>query len=859
MSKYQYTLTHATKGTLTIDSDGDEPKGWEDFQIEVKRDAPDSSVSGLSGMDTHGIFTSISTPLEFIGTGCTWLEDVYDTYGAEDEVTIKIEYKCEDTDTYSTVFEGNIDMTTYEKTIVGLEQGVSVSITDASFEQLLKNRLDTKVDILQRVSLDGTTMSAFSDFPHELITPSKVLRRSLAYLGENGNKQLISDSVGAINTQYFMKLPLFNANNDFTDQEVNNDSTIPEYFKVTVTERFFTLLDSGLDGNWKLEGTYDLDFKISINSPFSITNADARLRIAYGSSISSPSGTIDIDSGAMTIDGTGAFATINLSGTVDQYLALAVGSDVAVAIYVQVYNYTDDASLAGTLTGEYTAITDNDTTLYIDDQDVFSYTKIMRAHEALARCLQLITDTTDPLRSSLFGGQNTEPNTYASDGENMDYAITNGWLLRGYPSETSGIKDYKGLPISLKELFKGLDTYFNIGMGVEESSGTYRIRIEKKSYFYDSSQTALTLSNVDNVKLGYYSGFVFNEIQVQNKKIEREYTLFNDDFIVDNEYVIPSVKKSKKKLDLSTDLTASPYTIEYQRRFQYARGGRDGKSQDDANFIIALKQHRLYLTATQFISSTKKIKVKQTGDDIFTFLDTYASANTDVVVTGTASNNGTFTIVAIHDDSLNGDRTDIRIEVAEALTDETLEVPILLKDFLGVSTYDVNNYVPETSSEYDNVNNVLSKETLFNLRLSPARILQRWMNIISTFLQLPTDKNIKLTKNASNTNMETEFTSDTSDASYSNALLAEDATFTANDANGDNNTPIFTPGIITFTAPLGYDDYISLRTSNGTSGKLNIYHKIVVNLDDGTSLSGYLLELKYKLYEGQAGFKLIQI
>jgi hypothetical protein len=164
----------------------------------------------------------------------------------------------------------------------------------------------------------------------------------------------------------------------------------------------------------------------------------------------------------------------------------------------------------------------------------------------------------------------------------------------------------------------------------------------------------------------------------------------------------------------------------------------------------------------------------------------------------------------------------------------------------------------EQDENFDQVNNIISPETAYNLRLSPKHNLLRWMYWLSGVFYKSVSKKLNFKEGKKNYAMTSEFTADTTDASYNDAVLAEDQDIDYTDVNLENKGPLFEPLYVEFEYPLSFDQFLSFQELNSLSGKPNAYHAIRYGRDADNLKSGYLWSVDYDVNAGKAQFKLLK-
>jgi hypothetical protein len=118
-------------------------------------------------------------------------------------------------------------------------------------------------------------------------------------------------------------------------------------------------------------------------------------------------------------------------------------------------------------------------------------------------------------------------------------------------------------------------------------------------------------------------------------------------------------------------------------------------------------------------------------------------------------------------------------------------------------------FEPELNGDFDTINNLLNYETRYNLRLTPARNLLRWLNYLNGGLQLSIGGNYKFTYGEGNYNMQSEMVISTPncDVDYDGVLLAENADIPI------TNDFFHSGQELQFEIDLSWDEYLAIRNN----------------------------------------------
>lgn len=179
------------------------------------------------------------------------------------------------------------------------------------------------------------------------------------------------------------------------------------------------------------------------------------------------------------------------------------------------------------------------------------------------------------------------------------------------------------------------------------------------------------------------------------------------------------------------------------------------------------------------------------------------------------------------------------------------------------SKYDEDNFIialnksnpatAEKDENFDTVNNLLSPDTAYNLRLSPARNLLRHGSEINGCLLKKLGESYKFTAGQGNYKMESEMSNDECPGSFNNNLLVEDQDIQWAYSNLKEVDPLWEPEVYEFKYPLGFTDYKKLKD--------NPYRPILISGDlfeEGKFQKVYLLEVEYEPVIGLGKFRTLK-
>jgi hypothetical protein len=801
---YRWTLTNLsdlTTQVLTRD-----PIGWDEGTYSIKR----SDIY-------KGAFHEYTTSLKFHcdGGGKGFVDTVYQNEDIDGRIDVLVEYDCDGSGTYDTLFNGIINLASYktdgEYTIVNIEKSDLLT--------KLFNRDEISVDLETTTSIGGNAITSPTPTTLQLHSQNIFLKSA----AQGAASFTASIDVGVVDAFTYRGLISHQLTNIRTDAEnfagwneysdygypgqTKNTSDLPEIFEAT---------DSNVD--FPATYTYRLDFSglfhdIVVGTPTRI-NSGHSLTLAYGATLNTAT-TITLYSGGGYTTGltdyTSSFDTTPLTGTI----ALNYGD--------KVWLYWFQSEVIST--GPY-----NDSHIYEWDYDKAEFSleinsttdetsaKTMLVHEAFNQVVDAIADSNGNFKSDFYGRTDSEKITYAEDGCGSKVAITNGLNIRK-------IED-KNILCSFKSLFENFDCLHNIGMGIVDS----KVRVEPLSYWFDGTTQIISLPLVNSFEQKNDNRRYFNKIDIGYMKWESEFLGGLDDPNTKHEYstIISSAKNTLTKL---ASYISSGYTIEFTRRKWNDVVTEDWRYDND-NFVIAVNKAftgRIRFTAPNSLKVNNAFFTAMEIGDILT-------------ITGTASNNVNFTVSAV----VVGEFS-TTITVVEAVVTETAN---------SASLVDVNNSI-YASEKYLGAftygAGMTSLTTAYNLRLTPARMLQSHLKTITAGLQI-IQGDITFVNGEGNTDLECSailpIYTDGCETDYRGQQLKENQSFAWNDSNVLNIEPIWLPETYTFEYPLTYQQFKTI--------KANPYGYVEFYKFAGDVKSGFILNMEYKMKTGMTKFELLK-
>lgn len=836
----------------------EEPNGWDAIEIEVSRDK-----------NTHGVFFDFqSNSFQFYGEAAQLLKDEHDLYGVDGDITLLIEQNC--AGSYEELYRGKLLFTKYEYDC-GDECFVTISMETTSDVMLLRNKWDQQVDLETTKGFDEVTdLPAYDGLPMELLLPSKGVFiqddfRQDKDFTTSVRGVPINDASGSGPTTY---------NSEFGMIQIGFDNNVSAEIGNAGTEAqstygctFTSVGDCGSINRFTLAGSSGgdtaivapLDISPYVNYAEGTLNygavdgvCDLNINIQGSLTTSDPlcgiqglwwvltvlpatnPGNHDSDYiyHAKTLLSSGGVGPITLSLNVshhDPNFVLNKG-DRIYCFYAMYHRRRNDSIAAGTPAFTMSFNQGNYFKLTNISHTPATISKVFMVNEALSRITEAITNDRIKVFSEYFGRTDSQPYSHAEDGCGSLESVTKGLLIRRQENMIPD-KPFK-INLSLKDMFAGLEPIHHVGFGVEDDTNRFghkRLRIEHWKYFY-KEDILMSCTLINNVKRKTIENEHYSTFQFGYDKWEAEQYNGLDEFLTKRKYrtTLNSVKNELTKI---SQFVASGYALEITRR----KGNEDSKDwrYDNDTFIICLtREIKLH---TVFDETNNTIKIFLNGN-------TYPTIPATFVISGTTSNNGTFTRSGVNDDvEPDGDTFILTFGLVETVVDEenyTTEIVNFL-------------FYPRISVEQGNVINpvnIIDPATIYNYRISPIRNAMRWMDeILAIYKQINGNAKILFTDGDGNYYAEGEMASDL--CKLEGGAIAENARINTDTfATPAEIMPILQPERISFKYPMSVKDFKAILA--------NPYGKI--HFESGCeSGDAWIESIKYRPEQGDADFTLI--
>lgn len=596
MSAFRWTLNNTVSGTLVLTND---PIGWDDTDLVLERN-----------LTFHGVFEEWISDLLFHcdGGGKQYLDNILDTQGVDALVTLLVEYDCDDSGTFETLFDGKLNLSKYIIEFKDSSDFTSqIKIVRNDIVQTVLDRQDMKVNLNELFSIDGTALTAYTNAPASINVGSQQIDLVSEIDGASFTDSNLFD--GVVRPQFVTAVSddlLFQSPLPINEDDLKEISASPDFHNkaqraalISLREQISIIYDSENNGIIRFPETYNVSWNFVgtytdtvLTPPFTnrILSVGLNLVLSVGPTISSSTGTIigtipGYNSAVNPLSIPFAFiggtsVTLNRGDKIWLYWLTDTATGTG---YVIVGGATESIQFDFFYTTSELILEVNSTITPGSDPGFAIY-------ETWARVSESITDQVSfAFRSDFYGRTDSEPNlggapTYLADGCGSLNFMFSGLALRGYGKHKleSPLPDFT----SLREIFDSCESVHNIGMGVETFGGQTVLRVEELDFFYDPVST-IQLSGVQGFTRTVDTSFMYNEFDIGFAEWEPENFNGLDEINTKHEYNTP-ISSIKNKLSKLSPWLASGYAIEDVKRTIFTQG-RDHKY-DNNNFWLAVRR-----------------------------------------------------------------------------------------------------------------------------------------------------------------------------------------------------------------------------------------------------------------------------
>tara|TARA_R110000782_G_scaffold268468_2_gene364969 strand:- start:675 stop:3023 length:2349 start_codon:yes stop_codon:yes gene_type:complete len=573
-----YKLTHTSANPLKIR----EPIGWRDDDNEFVR-----------SKTFHGILTQLTNNLGFTNDGRAFIKNIYALYGVNAKIRLTKDERNPSTDVFERQYSGFLDLFSYED----FEDVVSVKFISSNLLKTIKSRENEKIELDRLTTFSGLVIPSLDNkkvslngrdifLQSELLTDPEQSVTNFIIQSDTGNWRY-----GALGVNTALK-----SSSDIRVQAVFPNSGeeigggVPDVG--LVAQLFYADNDRDKTLNININVTATLDL-VQYSSPIS----SGFLQLVLAKYDGGTDYNIVDREILQTYSGlfTGVEFDVDASYVNSSYY-LKKGESLSLQFY-----WGAELGSGGVSTGRFEIqAEDIICSIKIEEDSFFDATTsdVLLPHETLERYLKIITDEDNILLTNVLGRTDTSP-SYELDGEAALIGATHGFKIRGFAPSEDEENRYKPMTSTLKDWYTSYFNTWNLGMGLETVGFTEKIRLEKKSYFYNRNVL---------INLGKEINGVFEYIQVNKVKRSVDPTKFNtglefgynkggeyeeavglDEPNGSSTFSTIIDGGSDKYVKLSK-YRADAYGMEFCRRFQFVNSPTEDTKYDTSIWLLDMKR-----------------------------------------------------------------------------------------------------------------------------------------------------------------------------------------------------------------------------------------------------------------------------
>lgn len=805
--EWRFTLIDRYNNQTVIE----EPVGWTDFSIRIKRHP-----------ERHGTFRELQgNSFQFHGKAERLLKKEFEQYGINGNYRLLIEWKC--AGSWAEFYTGTVSFDTYEHNC-GTECYVQADIEQTGPVVAFINRFDQKVDVASAVAFDqSTALTAYPLLTKNITLPSKaILARGIykntaeqEYVLDCDTESSWYDCFGLyLGFRSGVVCPTFgqiDVNSIKTGKPasmadfVNTSHTWDEVTEIIYNdpEQVLNCISNIFDVVFRIKGEYD-----HVGSDSGGHDVTLVLKKGYGHWKDASNVTVAYWAISSTNNLPNTYSwDVNYAGEI----TLAPGEKLWLGYNIR---YQRSTTAATGLTFRQDALTFFNATTESKCDD--TQAKVYMINETMSRITEAITNNQLKVYSEYFGRTDSLPYSFASSGCGALRALALGLDIRR--AKLGDGTDPK-LFLSMADVFNHLAATDAVGIGVE---GSDKVRVEPWKWFY-KDDIILNCQDIDKLKKQIATSRIYSTFKVGYDKWETEDYNGQDEILTNREYRT-QLSQVQHKLEQISKITASGYAIETTRR----KGPEDKDWRYDNDVFAICLMNKVSAATSTFYAASKTIRIP------FTKLYPIGFHAHTITITGSTYNDGTYTVVSVSD--LLGDTL---IEVAEAIINET-GAAIVIEDISS-------HYAVELGA-IDSPANMIDPATVYNFRISPARMAMHWFSRVMAFLKTLTSAD-KLIFSASEGNYIAKGRLKETACRMENVVLDENGDISIDKFEEEAaNTPSVAAEDIEFKYPLSTADSKKIMASP---------YGLIEYKSGCESGSGWIDELTYFPSSGEAKFKLL--
>lgn len=392
--------------------------------------------------------------------------------------------------------------------------------------------------------------------------------------------------------------------------------------------------------------------------------------------------------------------------------------------------------------------------------------------DVLNHIVHFLTGVPDAV-SSLFHG---------AGGAAEKYLLTNGYQVRNFDITNKPVK------LTMKEVADALNIIFFDGIqySKELDTGKTLVRVEHAPEFF-KGKPITHIQEVYDYEEDHADNVTYNELEIGYQKLPEEDLNSLDEFNTYQSWLLP-ITTYKKKYVKRTNAIGSGYMIEALRREQFKDSPSTSLTGDDDMVIIAYITERIY--------KDTQIDIGGEFARFGTPMNLQVGEQFRIFRSGSPNPGTVFTVQAI----------DFSAPEKYKITPNAVA-----ENGIGQVEILIDMPQAERNEPFEVVENLISPETAYNLRITPKRITLNHSQWIECCLPLKSDdQQLINTFQKNNGALITRFRpSELNKLTAENYTLREDANIPLAEFNGRQR--LFLPVLATFKAGVPYNIFVAIR------------------------------------------------
>lgn len=724
------------------------PDGWLNTELSFARN-----------IKYYGLNRSFANPLKFVGDGATIIRNLFYTQkGVEQELYLNVNKWSDTTGIYEPYYKGGVDLS---KLNDDAATGVTVNLLESGLLQILKANENNVYEIPcngsipqnKLISIDGIRFRATYHYTipkidFEAYSSDRFLIIPCVFLSADG------DSIGIIRgDQTYEDLATSAVQTTLSDPSYSNylfDSIAPLPINTSGKFRFTVDISTSPPG---LIEVYLMTSKTARNAGGTTNTFPDAIRVYRNTNIDkTKSFEIDLS------------RAVNLAANENLFLGLRVDTLTLQRFTVHI----EESNFDITFDSKYKTTT----SWGITWEDAFKY-------------------IVDKMTDGKYQGVSSLLNAYSSLKLASGMALRNSTDGSGNPNAV--------IKTSLSDLFASANAVLNTALSNEKAtSGLEELFLESKKYVFNPSSVWLppgvapdpfnpppvydfSLGEVSGLSLMPAENYFFNNLKIGYPEQKYDEKQGNLEYNTTSQYS-PPILKFTKGFDLISKYRADSYGIEYTRYLTPGNNTVNNKSDNDV-FILNTEPEISSVNATGVAIGTdgtgNYFNIQGIANALFNFYVKF-------VVSGTASNNGTFTVK-----SVVSDINSYKVYVYESVAAETTPVTFTF------------NYYKLLRESYSSITGVVNSETAYNIKdLTPARMVRAHGNYLRGVLHNQVNEYLRFLTSDKNKDLSTTIDSVT---------IKENMDIPVSDLDD----PLFLPYLIKFTTkvPATFEQIMTLAAN----------------------------------------------